>query len=184
MEYLIRILSEYDGIIGAVLGTVATLITTDWLQNKGKLNIFVLNWTAKYETYYDAGCSASGKKDNDLYDYLNKFELEIYNSSSLPKIMRSVKIEYYNNNKIKYVSNIDNEDTRRLIANCILHTDELEVINFMPKEVIKLKLSADIGENKLDEIEGCNKVLFSYIDEKNKKRSIVLYKGLISKNSK
>lgn len=97
MEFLFKLLNEYDGIIGAILGAVATLITTDRLQHKGRLNIFIMNWTGKYETYYDVGCSAKGKEDSDLYGYSNEFELEIYNSSSLPKIMRSVKIEYYKN---------------------------------------------------------------------------------------
>jgi len=184
MYIFLKVLNEYDGIIGTILGVVATLITTDWLQHRGKLNIFIMKWTGKYETYYDVGCSHKGKEETDLYGYCNEFEIEVYNSSSIPKIMRNVKIEFYDNKELKYSNEIKDEDTRRYTSH-ITTIDKFEVINFKPKEVVKLKLSNYIHEDELIEIEGTNRIFLTYVDENNKKNKILIHNGLItSKNLK
>ena len=39
MENIVKIIKEFEGIIGAILGSVVTLVVTDILKRKGKLNI-------------------------------------------------------------------------------------------------------------------------------------------------
>lgn len=183
MEIIIQILQEYDGIIGAILGVIATLITTDWLNRKGKLNIYVMNWKDKYETYEDVGCFKGGKERTDFYGYESEVILEVYNGSNTQKIMRNVKTNFYKDDVEKYKATPKNEDSRRKTESGWITRDSVEVVNFKPKEVIKLKLSNYIYEDKLNEIEKCNKVYLTYIDEKNKTRKILLYNGLITQKN-
>ena len=183
MEIVFRILQEYDGIIGEVLGVIATLITTDWLSQKGKLNLYIMTCENEYNTYGDVGCYKGGKEKTDFYGYENQVKLEIYNGSNNPKIMRNIKIRYYKNNIEKYVVIPKDESSARISeARCIIK-DEIEVINFRPKEVMELKISNYIHEKDLEKIEMCNRIYLTYNDEKNRKRKILLSKKIITKDN-
>ena len=58
---VVDILLEFEGIIGAILGSVATLVVTDILQRKGKIKQYLMFYEAKTETYKDVGCGQKGK---------------------------------------------------------------------------------------------------------------------------
>ena len=45
---ILNIIKEFEGIIGAVLGSIGTLIATDILKRKGKLNIYLMDFKGKY----------------------------------------------------------------------------------------------------------------------------------------
>lgn len=48
MQVVIKILSEFQGIIGTAVGVIATLIATRIIKNLGKLYIYFHEWEIKF----------------------------------------------------------------------------------------------------------------------------------------
>ncbi|EOW2658305.1 hypothetical protein ACOVAV_002819, partial [Enterococcus faecalis] len=69
MDSIIKLLIEFEGIIGAILGSVATLITTELLKSRGKIRLYLRDFIGVYQTYRDVGAGRSGKTDDDFYGY-------------------------------------------------------------------------------------------------------------------
>ncbi|AFV02731.1 hypothetical protein UNSWDHB_2469 [Dehalobacter sp. UNSWDHB] len=63
------------------------------------------------------------------------------------------------------------------------HIDKMEVLNINPKEIQVLKQTGYVNYEELNRIEGASKVELTYYDDKDKKRKIVLHKGIISMNN-
>lgn len=105
MLEILQALNEFQGIIGAILGSVTTLIVSDMLKKKGKLKKYIIAYNDKFEKFKDVGCSMKGKSDDDFYGYSIKYILQVYNNSDTPKIMRDFKIVFF-------------EKLRRNLCNC------------------------------------------------------------------
>ena len=45
---MVEMIMEFEGIIGAILGSVVTLIITDILQNRGKIKHYLMNYEALF----------------------------------------------------------------------------------------------------------------------------------------
>ena len=182
MGNIISIIKEFNGILGAILGSSATLIVSDILKRKGKLTIYPIKWQGCYETFGDIGCFQSGKEDSDFYHYKFSYTLQVYNKSEIPKIMCNFEVEFYKERKETY-SLIPNNDYTERNASGATWVDKMEVANIRPKEIQVLKQSSYINDNDLDFIEGSSKIELTYHDEKDKERTILLYKNIISKNN-
>lgn len=182
MNNILQIVKEFEGIIGAVLGSVATLIATDYLSKKGKLKIYLMKYEGIYETYKDVGCYSGEEKELQLYHFRLNYKLQVYNKSDTPKIMRDFKILFIRDKKVLYYLVPDDEATRRFSAHTYM-VDEMEVSNVMPREIQVLEQSGYISEEELGKIEGATKIELVYFDEKDRKRRVVLYKGEVSKNN-
>ena len=182
MENIILIIKEFEGIVGAILGSITTLIVSDMLKRKGKLKTYLVEWKGKYETFGDVGCSLKGKESSDFYDYNFSYTLQLYNKSDTPKIMRNFKIKFYKGKDEVFSYVPDNEDTRRYSSHAYW-IDKMEVLNVNPKEIEVLKQSGHINYEELDSIEESSKVELTYYDERDKRRTVILYKGIISKNN-
>jgi hypothetical protein len=182
MENIILIIKEFEGILGTILGSITTLIVSDLLRKKGKLKTYLIEWQGKYETFRDVGCSRLGKEDSDFYDYSFSYTLQVYNKSDTPKIMRNFKVKFYKE-KREMFSFIPNDEATRKFSSHAYYVDRMEVINIKPKEIQVLKQSGYINYEELNSIEESSKVELIYYDEKDKKRTIMLYKGIISRNN-
>lgn len=181
MHDLIIILKEFEGIMGTILGSVTTLIVTDLLRKIGKLKLYLIEWRGVYYSNSELGEIVLAKDDKNLYNFGFSYILQVYNKSDTPKIMRNFKVKFYKNKEV--FSLIPYDDSTRSYQNHILHIENIEVINVKPKEIQVLKQSGYINFNELPNIENSSKVELTYYDEKDRKRKVVLFKGIISKDN-
>lgn len=181
MREILQVLNDFQGIIGAILGSATTLIVTDMLKKRGQLKIYLITYKDKFQTFKDVGCSMGNKEDEDFYGYSVKYVIQVYNKSDTPKIMRDFKFVFFKNKKEIYALVPDNEDTRRY-SSYTTNIDEMEISNIAPKEIQVLKQSIYIMYEVLDRIEGYDRIELQYRDEKDKKRKVTLSKKVVTKN--
>lgn len=179
MNEILQITKELEGVIGAVLGTVSTLIVTELLKNKGKLNCYINDWEAKFDTYGDVGCSMMGKTDDDLYGYGFSFELQIYNSCDVKRILRNITITFHKNGKEK-LSIIPYDESTRRRTQISSKADKIKIVNIIPKEIIEIKLSGWIIEEDLYKLDNIDSIYIGFYNEKNKKVKKLISKNLVS----
>lgn len=163
----LEIIKEFNGIIGAVCGTISTLIVTQLLKKVGKLKIYPSNWNGALKTYGNVGCSMGGERDNDLYCYIFSFELDLFNTSDSFKIMRNISICFNENKKEKMKVIPDDESTRRVSA-CRSIADAIKIVNIAPKQIINLNLSGYIQKENLEQIMNVDAVFLKFYNEKDK----------------
>jgi hypothetical protein len=179
MSELLQILNSFQGIIGAILGSVTTLVVTDILKKKGHLKSYLISYDDNFQSFQDVCCSLDGKKEEDIYAYHAGYTIQIYNKSDTPKIMRDFKLIFKENKKERH-SLIPHDEETRSYSRPFSYPEKMEVVNIAPKEIQVLKQSICVIYDMLDRIEGANKVELQYKDEKDRKRKIALSNKLIT----
>nr|WP_308545312.1 hypothetical protein [uncultured Lachnoclostridium sp.] len=177
---IIEIMKDFEGIIGAILGSVSTLIVTDFLRKKGILKTYLMKYVGIYYT------NAMGEirpiedeKDKIMYLSL-KYKIQVYNRSDTTKIMRNFKVVFIKDKKIVY-SFVPNNEATRVFSTYSYKIEEMEVSNVIPREIQVLDQSGYVSDEYIDLVEGSNKIELHYYDEKDRKRRVLLYKGVLSK---
>jgi len=181
MEEAIYFIKEFEGIIGAVLGVVATLITTDILKRLGKLNIYVMNSTGNFNYNVNGFIQKDREsKEDKLCGYDHKLVLNLYNSSDSPKFLRDLKMNVFNEEEFLFSIDMQDEDTRRFSAG-ISRADDAKIYNIEPKIAIELNLSFYLTEEDYRKINNNKKVRFviSYINDKNKIKKIDIFNNYL-----
>jgi hypothetical protein len=157
---VIEIVKEFEGIIGVVFGSVATLVTSHLLKNIGQLHIYFDYWDA----YYQGRDSSGGVKRVDPGDqpftFEFFFEVDIYNSSDNFKILRNVCASFERKGKEQLET--------LLYQSKSLKIDEIKVVNVSPKTILHFDLYGYIGEDQLDKILNADKVYLKFLNEKNR----------------
>lgn len=151
MQNVIDILLKFDGLIGAVLGVIATLITTEMLKKTGKLYVYVHEENFELysgETDKFGGPLSVGEFEKASYG-LVRYKLQLYNGSDIPKSFRNIQLKFSLQQKQPIYVVPKDEATRRT-SGPITFTDELTVLNIPPKQFIekdlKLKIGSEIKE--------------------------------------
>ena len=132
---LFQILKDYEGIIGAVLGSVATLLTTYFLHHRGKLKNYSIEYIARFETFRDVGCGMKGKVDEDIYGYSIRYRFEIYNGYDYPRVARKFLLNFYRNKKLIF-SKVPTDELTRVYNQHISHAEKSELSNIPSHEII------------------------------------------------
>lgn len=181
VQNIVCIIKEFEGIIGAILGSVATLIATDFLKQKGKLKIYLMDFKGQYwynskEKHY--GPTTSKKDGTTIDSFRFEFIIDIYNSSELPKIMRDLKICIFQRKKLIKEIDVNDEDTRRTVSRCIT-VDKTTIFNFNGKESYNIKLSAEIPEDVAFMLKNGLIIKLKYKNEKNKDKYVKIFDGKI-----
>lgn len=181
MNSIICYIKEFEGIIGAILGSVATLIVTDILKRKGKLKIYLINSNGDYHYYENVLRGSTTKKTkNSVIDYFKyDFTIDIYNSSELPKIMREIKVNVYKNKELLKEIEVKDESTRRLTSARCVTVDNLNLYNISAKESVSFDLSVDLPSDIAEKLKDGLILKMCYKDEKNKSKYFELFNGVI-----
>ena len=175
MNDLITFISKFEGIIGALMGVVATLITTQLIKNLGRIEFYFNEYEDKLWRFDRGGIEILDKSDTikaEYYDY--KFRIELYNSSESIRILRDLRIGFQLEDKFIY-GKLNNSDE-------IIHdkfrntTHELNIINIPPKQIVEINIEGNIKKENLTDNLNIKEVLFFAKDHKNK-----IYKKLIKK---
>lgn len=165
----------FIGVIGTLLGTILGWILNN-ITNKGKLSIFLKSWDESY-LHYNQGnlekCDKIGKTNFYSYNSL----IEIYNSSSRQKIMRSWKIRYCNGRKLLKEDIPKNEATKIQHQHFATYY-EMEAYNIPPHSVVTVTItnSHQVDSYDLSFLKSTNRLVLEYRDEKNRIRRITLKK--------
>ena len=165
-------------IIFALIGVGGTLLGTilGWFLNSlsghGKLNVFVTSWEETFQ-YNNSGYMTPSSSREQTEHYWYELKLDLYNSSSGMKIMRDIKIEFLNGKNVSVVQIPYDDATKRFNQHFYTHFD-VEAINISPKSVIQYKLCNGYHKEELDNIWKSDKVVLSFVDEKNKKKRVFM----------
>lgn len=161
-------------IIGTLAGTVLGWGLNTFSQ-KGKLYTYINNWGELFEMPDGYGGLKLSTSRTDAKHYRCHFDLDIYNSSTNPKIMRSVKIGFYNSGTALLSGTPLDKDSRRS-SGAVNKYDEIEAINIQGKSVKVVHLIYELSnyENCFDLLYDSNKVFLTYVNEKNKVKKILI----------
>jgi len=144
-------------VLGAFVGSIMTLI----ISKMGKIKCYLIDSKIEYGKYDDGGSYRIVKKiDNPEYVSI-KIVIDFHNKSSRLIGIRETKIEVFKDNQLLLSTPIK---------------DDLETINIAPGEIQRKKLATSLSKNDLQKfLEGAN-VCFVYLDERNKKKKILIEK--------
>lgn len=171
IDDVIRILTEFEGIIGALLGAIGTLICTHILKNKGKCIVNIKSDEVKCNSIDDWGTETI-KPIEDADNLSIKFELELYNTSEIPKYLKDFKlcIKDINNKDLALLDLYDSSTGRWASASEIY--DYIDYINVMPKLFQKKELHCTVHLDENEQVRKMNNLYLNYIDSNNKMKSI------------
>ncbi|MDB8439085.1 hypothetical protein [Turicibacter sanguinis] len=165
---MLDLFRNYEGIIGALLGVVVTTLLTEWIKSKGRLNFYFDAVNVKYMKGPDSWGICSECDSQEDYQWIEiEFEMQVYNSSEIKRILRDISIQLVSDN-----------DT--VISKVFLKQDKnpLKVLNLPPKEITEFHLKTTLNHQDiiLDDYKEIKEI---YVITKNEKNKV--YKNLIKK---
>lgn len=166
IEILSNIAIKFQGIIGTIFGVIATLIVTSTIKNLGKIYTYFHGWEIRFYNLDGVGNFKSTIFEEAHYcDY--EFEIEILNSSELPKALRDIRVRFYDSsNKLLVESIPHNESTRKTNVGGSV-SDPIKIINLPSKQMIYFKIKGFPKEIK--KLGNWKKAYFEAFDNRDKK---------------
>lgn len=164
-----EILINYQGIIGAitgtVLGTISTLITTHILRNYGKVETSIFD--VEFERY-----------DQDPFQSYKSirldFKVKFYNMSESNKVLDDFEIIFLNDKNVELLRKTpDDLDTFRS-SQYSAYIDKLYFVNLFPKQLTLKKLKVNVTDSEIEDLESIKVIKLKYFNKRNKK--YVIYK--------
>lgn len=167
------------GVVSAILGSVATMITTKILKQWGKLKFYFTKYECKNN--YDDGMGGYVEEVvNDAKELKNSrvnMKVEIYNSCELPKIMREINIvmcdkKIFKQRKYHLIPfDADNRiSTNHPGANATY-------ISIKPFEYITKELSFYI--NSKEQVDNVNRIYIEFKNENDRTKKHLITKNVI-----
>ncbi|MCM3257084.1 hypothetical protein M3664_04715 [Paenibacillus lautus] len=177
MDDFLSVVEKFEGIIGALLGVMMTLILTEVFKRIGNIKFYTKFLDVVYEVRdVDSwGQTTNRKAVKDEANFLRvELTLEVYNSSDTPKILRDVNLVFYNGKRKILSVEPEDKSTERFAA-ASFHRDKFGFTNIKPKEIISINLVYNCYDQKiLDQIKRSNKVYLESRDYKNKIVGVIL----------
>ncbi len=172
---MLKIIKEFEGIIGALLGTISTLIVTEIIRKVGKFKHYLLEYNSKIDTYGDVGCYFSGKDKDNYYGYSIKYKFQVYNGYEEPQIMRDFKLKFFKNKKEIFFL-VPRDETTKHLSDAGYRIDDVDIFNLKPKEIHSFHQSVYILESKeeINMLDGVTKVELSYLDNRDRIHKLLL----------
>ena len=173
MQDMICFIKEFEGIIGALLGALLTLIVTELLKQRGKLKFYLMNFKGNY-VYFDKVEHLNRNIKNKNCE-LDHYKIDfVINSSEFPKIMRDIKIVVFKG--FKKVEELKATDEK--IINRSVSVDEIHMCTIKPKESISFHFSSKLSKDSAKKMNSGLTIKLSYKNEKNKTKYIRLFNGI------
>jgi hypothetical protein len=167
MSEVVEMITKFQGILGAIIGVIATLIATNFLKNLGKTYFYFHGWNIEYIKYDKSG----GREPSNLNEaeYCNYFfEMEIINTSENLKALRDIKVKFYNSNKL-LLETIPYDDSTKRVWTGGNTSDPLKIINLPAKLMVHYKVSGDIQEEDLKKLKNYNKIYLEAFNHRGKR---------------
>lgn len=165
MVEVVDAIQKFEGLIGALLGVTITLVTTHFLKH-GKLIIYPIELKANFSKY-EHGYSKETLTIDDAEYASFDLDIEIYNSSDLPKALRQFKIQFYKDDYLlKEVLPKDNSTKRT--GQYFTIRDEMNILNLTPKSIERLSFHLDFDSDETVSLKGYNRIVLTFLNHKNK----------------
>ncbi|EKQ56255.1 MULTISPECIES: hypothetical protein [unclassified Clostridium] len=166
MDNLIAFISKFEGIIGALMGVVATLITTQLIKNLGKLYFYFYDYDIKYygQNEYHIHSEMDDLSKSNSCHY--RVRMQLYNSSETIKVLKDMKIEFVLGEK-SIINKPNNEENVVKRAGFNDYKD-FNFINIPPKELIEIKINGNIHDNNMIKMGNIKKIYFIAKNHKNR----------------
>jgi hypothetical protein len=153
MDQVLALLKTYDGVIGAVLGTVlgsiSTLFATHWLKNKGKVTFKIKEFNTEFSADDGIGGRKPTKELDDKGYAKIKISIDIYNSSENIKTLNNICYELVDDtDNVIFTGDLADLDTGVFSAG-VHRFDDFKYMNCKPKELIKKDLQTSFGPSNI-----------------------------------
>ena len=169
---------DCTALIIALIGVGGTLLGTilGWLLNSlsriGRLKIYIVDWKETFQRLDVLGCmiDITSIEQTEYYGY--ELKLDLYNNSSKTKIMRNIEIEHLQNKKV-VLRQTPHDKALREPRNygCVDH--DIGVLNISPNQVLQFTLCNVYNkQNGIENLWQSDRVRLSYMNEKNRKKTI------------
>jgi hypothetical protein len=153
MDLFLNLLEKHDGLIGglvgALMGSISTLIVSHWLKNSGKVTINVVDYSIKH--FVSDGGGGLKEVDSIKEDGTSKVSIiiDIYNKSESTKTLKNIKYQLLDeNNDVMHEEVFRDSSTRKFIGGANRY-DDFEYINCNPKELIRKELITNYPPDKI-----------------------------------
>lgn len=148
MEELFKTIKAFEGIVGALLGVIITMLMNEYLKSKGKIKYYYENIDIKYRGRDEYGCYIEIGNEKDYENIEYEFKFQLYNTSESKKILRDIKIKFVSGNSVIETIPKDS-NTRRAYAGGFT-CDEINIINVNPKEIIEVNIEGYLSKSTED----------------------------------
>lgn len=151
-------LNDYIGIIGAVAGSVSTLLAMEGIHRLGGVKVYPREVRIKYHM------NSSFK--NSMYEEVKQpfrlgYDLDIFNSANIPNVLHGFSLAFYKGNTLVL------EDGPKCDGS---------VLNVNPRQIVPVTQVFDMDD--LDDVlVGITKIVLKYRTSKRGTRKFVLYDG-------
>lgn len=159
------------GVIGTILGTILGWFLNS-ISNKGKLKLYITSWEDEFE-YLESGCIAPSHSIEQTESYSYRLELDIYNSSGEPKIMRNIAI-IFNDGKSDIHKSIPQDVGTRRVSGYMAFYDDILPLNIPPKTVLHIQLLKSNHDHELDYIWNTKRIYLTYTDTKGRDKRMII----------
>ena len=171
MKEVLETASKFQGILGAAIGVIATLIATSLIKNLGRILIYFRGWKMNVSKRDGAGGLEPATPLNANYcDY--SFEIELINTSETPRALREIKINFYDNRKL-LLETIPKDDSTKKTSISGTVSNPLKIINLPPKQMVYYKVSGYIKTEDIKILKEYKKIYFEALNHKKKVRRLL-----------
>ncbi|MCY8856472.1 hypothetical protein [Bacillus atrophaeus] len=173
MNNIGEIISDFEGIIGALLGVIVTLILTHILKHFGAIKFYIVGFEINFISDNDDWGTNINSSKNEAMQAEIQSQIEIYNGAEIPKVLREIEFCFYKNTNLIVSVTPDDKATEEY-AKFGYYRDMLFNINLPSKQIIDINLIKFLNEEETKQVKKCNRVYLEAKDHNGK-----FYKALL-----
>ena len=182
-EWIIKNIDiTFTTIISAIVGAVFTLLLTN-ISKSGRLKIYIRNWESHLTSNVSDGYGGYIEKDDVLNGNCFNYQLiiDVHNTSGKPKIMRDIKVAFYNKEKTAIELEPNNADKTQKSSQFSKYA-KIGAVNIPEKSIITLSLSGSCCNSTIVKIKESTRIVLKYKNERGKTKKVTISKrGINSK---
>ncbi|MGE6261321.1 hypothetical protein ACQKCU_26225 [Heyndrickxia sporothermodurans] len=155
------LIKSFEGIIGAILGTLMTLIVTHTLRKTGKITSNIVNIEFRYVNHgsrFGETVSTLSEADHASIEII----VDFFNNSESYKSVNDIEIRLCDNNDNEIQKIIPQDLDPRKASKHSIHYDNLEYFNIGPNELIKKGLRIDFHSENIELLRNTEYFKFIY----------------------
>lgn len=163
--------SSLIGILGVILGTLLGWFLNN-LSRFGEIDLYVTSWLESFK-YYKNGLLVPATSYEESRQYSYHLSIDLSNNSGKHKILRDIKIEFYNGDKL-ILSNEPYNSDECISTKPLYLYKHLGIINIHANTALQINLHGVSSE--IDTLKNTTCVFLKYKNEKNKTIRILINK--------
>ncbi|MFK7678748.1 hypothetical protein ACI3ER_11960 [Bacillus sp. Wb] len=170
-----EIIKTYESTFGTLAGVAVGSVVTQLVKSSGKLKFFKTRRYVDFKIRKPDGMGGYTPHDapdkNKATNVDIELELEIYNPSETPKILREIEFCFYKKKRLLFKIRPEDKSTEKFSA-AYHHREEIKNISVPPKAIVNLELVKYIGRDNIEDIKECNRLFLEMKDHKDKKHKV------------